>query len=52
MEGDRKLATVWKPRWTDPFSTELLPAKANGTPEVELLSQAQPDDFVDEKRYR
>ena len=46
-ENHRRLASVWKPRWSDPFSSDLLPAQANGASELQLLTGPQPDDYVD-----
>lgn len=50
-ENHRRLASVWKPRWSDPFSSDLLPAQANGASELQLLTGPQPDDFVDPEWY-
>ena len=47
MDGERKMATMFKPRRSDPFSTDLLPAMDD----VELLSGPQFDDMVDLERY-
>ena len=50
-EGQRKLATHWKPQWNDPLKTDLLPAQANAASELQLMTGPQPDDFVDNERY-
>ncbi len=50
-EGQRKLATQWKPQWNDPVGTDLLPAHANGASELQLMTGPQPEDFVDNERY-
>ena len=47
MDGEKKIASVWKPRRTDPFSTDLLPAMSN----PELPSGPQHDDLVDLEKY-
>ena len=47
MDGEKKLSSVWKPRLTDPFSSDLLPTMDK----PELLSGPQPDDFADLERY-
>ena len=47
MDGEKKIASVWKPKRSDPFSPELLPVMTK----PELLSGPQPDDFVDLERY-
>ena len=47
IDGERKMATLFKPRRSDPFSTDLLPV----VEDPELLSGPQPDDMVDLDRY-
>ena len=47
MNGEKKVASVWKPRRSDPFSTELLPTMDK----PELLTGPQCDDFVDIEKY-
>ena len=47
MDGEKKLSSVWKPRRTDPFSSDLLPVMDK----PELLSGPQADDFADLERY-
>ena len=47
MDGEKKIASVWRPRQTDPFSADLLPVMSK----PELLSGPQHDDLVDLEKY-
>ena len=47
MDGEKKIASVWKPRRTNPFSTDLLPTMSM----PELLPGPQHDDLVDLEKY-
>ena len=47
MDQEKKIASVWKPRRSDPFSTDLLPVMSK----PELLSGPQLDDLVDLEKY-